>query len=425
MNDNDILVYKKYNFDDIKEIVLFLANPKNINRTSLTNIFSNKCSKQDPKTGEISVTAPKYKITDYFDLPAKVLPNQPTEVKDTTLGIFLFNSYVLCQAFGEKIQYVNETLNEKWCGKIQNELAKLIIEKQLTTEQYAKFTSYSVWLGYQNEIVMPGMSVDLIVPPKEVTDLKKTLMKEHPELVEKKVVDIPTVSAYHDKIEKPLLDKAEEVRDNNYAGRIYEMKKPSFGNNYKNRSITNGAMFDPVSGKYKINTNSFNEGIDEWNFDVLANKCMVASYNRGVNTQIGGTYAKYVGIMMQTVRAGPKGSDCGSKNYVKLQVTDDNKDIIVSSYGLIDGKDTLITDAIAKKLVGKTISLRSPLFCKNPHYLCNKCIGNRFYDLGIENIGLTTNVPLDAQKLKSMKSMHDVSINTITVNPIDHIEFFK
>ena len=425
MNDNDILVYKKLNYEDIKEIVLFLANAKNINRTSLTELFSNKGTKQDPKTGEITVIPPKYRITDYFDLPAKILPNQPNEVKDTTLGIFIFNSYVLCQSFGSKIQYINETLNEKWCGKIQNDLAKLIINKQLAVEEYAKFTNYAVWLGYQNEIVMPGMSIELIVPPKEISEMKKQLLKEHPNLTEKKAVDIPTVAEYHDKVETPLLDKATEIRDGNYAGRIYEMKKPSFSNNFKNRSITNGAMFDPVTGKYKINTNSFNEGIDDWNFDVLANKCMVASYNRGVNTQIGGTYAKYVGIMMQTVRAGPKGSDCGSKNYIKFQVTKDNKDIIVSSYGLIDDKDTLITEDIANNLVGKTISLRSPLFCKNPHYLCNKCIGNRSYDLGIENIGLTTNVPLDAQKLKSMKSMHDVSIKTIPINPIDHIEFIS
>lgn len=425
MNDNDILIYKKYNYEDIKDIVEFLADPKNITRTSLTSLFSNKGTKQDPNTGEITVIPPKYRITDYFDLPAKILPNQPNEVKDTTLGIFIFNSYVIYQAFGDKIAYINESMNEKWCGKLQNELAKKIISKELPIQSYAKFADYAVWLGYQNEIVMPGMSIDLIVPSKEISDMKKKLIKENEQLAERKVVDVTTVAEYHDKIEQPLLDKAEEIRDNNYAGRIYEMKKPSFGNNYKNRSITNGAMFDPVTGKYKINTKSFNEGIDDWNFDVLANKCMVASYNRGVNTQIGGTYAKYVGIMMQTVRAGPKGSDCGSKNYVQFQVTKDNKDIIVSSYVLTAKGEVLVTDSVANQLVGKTVSLRSPLFCKHPQYLCNKCIGNRFYDLGIENIGLTTNVPLDSQKNKSMKSMHDVSVHTIPIDPIDHIEFIS
>ena len=429
MNDNDILVYKKHDYNAVKEIVEKLSDPKKITKALLTDIFSNRMSKQDPVTKEITVIPPKFRITDYFDLPAKILPNQPNAVPDTTLGIFLFNSFVLCQSFGSKIPYINKTLDEKAIGGLQNKLSKMILSKEITVDQYAKFTNNSVWLGYLNELVMPGMSVELIVPDKNLMKYKDKLLKENPELTEKKVVDLVTVAEYHDKIEKPLLDEANKIKDTNYAGRIYEMKKPSFSNNYKNKSITNGAMFDPVTGKYKINTNSFNDGVDDWNFDMLANKCMVASYNRGVNTQIGGTYAKYVGIMMQTVKAGPKGSDCGSKNYVKFRVTKDNAEIIVNSYGLFEenGKkvEKEITDEIAQKLVGKVVSLRSPLFCKNPHYLCNKCIGNRFYNLGIENIGLTTNVPLDAQKLKSLKSMHDISVKTTQIEPSEFIEFLS
>ena len=84
MNDNDILKYVKRDYNDIKDIILFLANPDNITRSSLTELFSNKAAKQDPATGEIVVTPPKYRVTDYFDLPAGILPNQKTEIKDTT-----------------------------------------------------------------------------------------------------------------------------------------------------------------------------------------------------------------------------------------------------------------------------------------------------------------------------------------------------
>jgi hypothetical protein len=423
MNDNDILIYKKYKFEEIKDVIETLSHPEKITRSLLASLFSNRGTKQDPVTKEIIVSPPKYRLTDYFDLPAKTLPNQLTEIKDTTIGIFLFNSFVIYQAFGTKIAYVNKTMNEKVIGNLVKGLSKMIMEKQLEVKEYAKFADYAVWLGYMSELCMPGMSIELIVPPKELTKYKNELLKAKPELAEKKVVDLTSVAAYHDEIEIPLLDKAKEIRDSNYAGRVYEMKKPSFDNNYKNKNITNGAMFDPVTGKYKINTNSFNDGIDEWNFDVLANKCMVASYNRGVNTQIGGTYAKYVGIMMQTVKAGPKGSDCGSKGYVKFAVTKDNKDTIVSSYGLINGKEVEITEEIANSLVGKVVQLRSPLFCKSPKFMCNKCVGNRYYQLGITNIGLTTNVPLDKQKNKSMKSMHDVSVHTIPIEPSEYVEF--
>ena len=425
MNDNDILIYKKVKYDDIKDLIETLSHPETITRSLLSSIFSNKISKQDPITKEITIVPPKYRLTDFFDLPPKILPNQPEAVNDTTIGIFLFNSFILCQSFGSKIPYMNKTLNEKAIGGLVKQLSKMIIEKQIEVKDYARFTNNTVWLGYLSELCMPGMSIELIVPPKELSKYKNELLKENSHLTERRVCDLTDVAEYHDRVETPLLKKAKEIRDNNYAGRIYEMKKPSFENNFKNKNITNGAMFDPVTGKYKINTNSFNEGLNDWNFDVLANKTMVASYNRGVNTQIGGTYAKYVGIMMQTVRAGPKGSDCGSKGYVKFTVTDDNKNTIICSYGLINGEEIEITEDIAKKLVGKTVSLRSPLFCKAPHYLCNKCIGNRSYQLGITNIGLTTNVPLDKQKNKSMKSMHDVSVHTMSINPSEYIEFIS
>jgi hypothetical protein len=67
-------------------------------------------------------------------------------------------------------------------------------------------------------------------------------------------------------------------------------------------------------------------------------------------------------------------------------------------------------------VIGKIIKMRSPIFCKSKQYLCNHCIGNRSYILGIKNLGLTGNIPLDSQKLKSMKSVHDVSIHTVSVD---------
>ena len=73
---------------------------------------------------------------------------------------------------------------------------------------------------------------------------------------------------------------------------------------------------------------------------------MVGSYCRGVNTQIGGTYAKYVGVMMQTVVTGPHGSDCGSKHYLKYKITSETSKIIEYAYGIIGGKEVMLTTDI-------------------------------------------------------------------------------
>lgn len=415
MNDNDILKYVKHDFNTIKDDVLFLANPENITRSSLTRLFSNCGTKQDPVTKEITVIPAKYRITDFFDLPANILPNQPNPIKDTTFGIFIFNSFIIAHAFGDKLAYMNVAFNDDNMDKLLSTLADLIVKKIITVPEFGKFCNTLVWLGYQTELFMPGISEALIIPNKEVTELKVKLLNEHPELTEKRTMSAVETGEYVDKIEKPLLNEAANIRKNNYAGRIYDLGKPSFGNNYKNNNITNGPMFDPSTGDYKINTNSFNEGIDDWNFDILANKTMMGSYNRGVNTQIGGTYAKYVGIMMQALVTGPKDSDCGTKDYINFEVTSKNYKTIEYNYALINGKEIELTMDVLKSLIGKTIKMRSPIFCKSKKYICNHCIGNRSYIMGIKNLGLTGNIPLDAQKLKSMKSIHNASLKTFPI----------
>ena len=67
------------------------------------------------------------------------------------------------------------------------------------------------------------------------------------------------------------------------------------------------------------------------------------------------------------------------------------------------------------KLVGKVIQIRSPLYCQNTK-ICNKCIGDLPYILGVENIGLTASSIGSHYLNYQMKSFHDASIKVSEVN---------
>ena len=69
------------------------------------------------------------------------------------------------------------------------------------------------------------------------------------------------------------------------------------------------------------------------------------------------------------------------------------------------------------KLVGQKIKIRSPLFCcAPPGKICNKCAGEVPYELGIENIGLTSS-SIGAGFLNLLlKSFHDSSVRTTTLD---------
>ena len=163
--------------------------------------------------------------------------------------------------------------------------------------------------------------------------------------------------------------------------------------------------------------------VNSENFNVLANKSVSASYSRSVNTAVGGTYAKYMSAMMQNVVCGPKDSDCGTKGYLDYLVTQFNSNTIKYNYYLKDGKLTRIEPDDLQRLIGKTIKMRSPLFCKSKGAICNKCIGDSYYILNISNIGLTAGTPPNACLNKSMKAMHDISIKTFDIDIKNFISF--
>jgi len=74
------------------------------------------------------------------------------------------------------------------------------------------------------------------------------------------------------------------------------------------------------------------------------------------------------------------------------------------------------------KYIGKTVKLRSPMYCAGGAKKCNICLGEIYYTLGIENVGLaasklsTTILNLNMKKFHDASAnLHDIDLNTITM----------
>lgn len=423
MSSLDVNKYIKHNFEDIKDDLELLKDEHNVSRTLLTQLFSNK-SEKGPD-GKIKIIPSKYRVSDYFDLPKGFLINQPNPQPNTTIGSYLFNAFILCNAFQGKVAYYDKEFNGDNYDSFHQALADAILAKKVTVEEYGKYASMTVWLSYFTELFVPGVSLNFIVPNKNVLDYKKQLLKENESLIKnKKTFNSDEVAEFEEKIEKPLVAKAKQELKDDPSMRFYNLSKPSFGNNYKNSNIINGPLHDPVSGEYKINYNAYSEGISPESFDVLANKAMTSSYSRAVATQDGGTMTKYLSVAMQNVRLGPKDSDCGTKGFIYCKIDKNRWKFILYDYMIEDdGSLTLLTPDLKSKLMGKTIKLRTPLYCKNKDYYCNHCAGDRYYRLGISNIGMTATTATGFIMNKNMKAMHDVSVHPSPMNMEDLIYF--
>lgn len=417
MSSLDVNKFIKHKFEDIKDDLELLKDERNVSRTLLTQLFSNRTEKGPD--GKIKIIPAKYRVTDYFDLPKGFLINQPNPQPNTTIGSYLFNAFVLCNAFENgKVAYYDKELNNDNYGAFHQSIADCILEGTISVKEYGKYASMTVWLGYFTELFMPGVSLNFIVPNKQVIDYKKQLLKENESLIKgKKIFNSDEVAEFENKVEAPLIKKAKEVLKDDPTMRVYNLSKPSFGNNFKNSNIINGPLHDPVSGQYKINYNCYNEGITKESFDILANKAMTSAYSRAVATQDGGTMTKYLSVAMQNIKLGPKGSDCGTKGYILFKVDKAHWSYILYDYMVEDnGSITLIVPQLKSKLMGKTIKLRTPLYCKAKDYYCNHCAGDRYYRLGISNIGMTATSATGFIMNKNMKAMHDVSVHTTDVD---------
>ena len=124
----------------------------------------------------------------------------------------------------------------------------------------------------------------------------------------------------------------------------------------------------------------------------------------------------------QTSVLDDKNSDCGSKLFISVELTEKNYDGYIYRYIKDPSSNQLIELNYdnKSKYVGKIVQMRSPLYCKGDK-ICNKCAGNYYYKMGSKNIGLLT-IEIGGIILnKSMKSFHDSTVHLTKINIDDYI----
>ena len=73
-----------------------------------------------------------------------------------------------------------------------------------------------------------------------------------------------------------------------------------------------------------------------------------------------------------------------------------------------------------KKYLNKRGKMRSPLFCIGENF-CNVCAGDYFYRMNIQNVGNTSTRATSTMMNKSLKAMHDISLDVAKVDIFKYI----
>ena len=117
---------------------------------------------------------------------------------------------------------------------------------------------------------------------------------------------------------------------------------------------------------------------------------------------------------MQTEVLGPNGSDCGTKKGLTVTIPAKIEDYLYR-YIIEDGELICLTPDIIKKYVGKTVKMRSPMYCVAKDCICSKCAGEDFYKLGKTAIGLTATKVATTCSRMNMKKFHENLVKTRTI----------
>lgn len=370
---------------------------------------------------------PKFHPYDLIEVPIGAYGGKLPDGKEkrnknkfiTGVGILVFNKFFF-ESVPELLQYigyVNQTINKKAYGKIFTRLGYLMMEDKISEPVYKEFCKKSQKVMPYVSILAPNHSDNMLTITTKINKRKAQLLREHAEELNAK--DDNSVKVFDD-ISKELLAYARELMADDPAMDMFNSGGGGdFDNNFKNMFIMRGSVKNPDPTKgYNMITSNYMDGISKDEYAAIANTLAAGPYARSKKTEVGGYWEKLFMAAFQHVVLLDPGSDCGTKRYIEMQVTEKNIDSIMYSYAIVGNNLVEITSENRDSFIGKKVKLRFSSMCEAKNGICNKCAGNLFYRLGIRNVGAATPQIPSKLKLLSMKLFHDDQVNFVEMDPM-------
>lgn len=328
----------------------------------------------------------------------------------TIVGQYLANQILLVESIGDLLPFQNDPWNIR---DIEKKLGKLLTDGTITTEHYHKYVENGYELAHFGELFVPTISEKSISVPKAILKRRDELLEKH-----KDELTDPAVVA---SIEKELIQMYKDyIGDDPVAGYL-EASGKSYNVHAKTMHIMVGgvAPFGGNADDVAVITKSLNEGWDKEQFPAMANSIRKGSYARGVETRDTGALTKNIFRAFQDIRL--IDGDCGATKGIEMEFDDTvTPDMFVGRTLLVNGAKVVLTEELVAKYQNKTVTMRSPLTCKQKNGICMTCMGEMFKKLDIRNPGTLAITTTSAMMSASMAAMHVESIN---VQPIEFEKF--
>lgn len=353
-------------------------------------------------------TGQRFRPYDIIEIPANSYGPEGKKNKKpfiTTVGIWIFNKYFIEEDLFDIFKYINKTIDKKMYGKLNNDLSVAVLEDRLLLESMKRFNMKTQKCMPYISILAPNYTDKMLTCTEVINKKKKELYSKYEEQI-KKGDEIAAT-----KMEKELLDFAlEYMGDDPSMDMFISGARGSIGNNFKNMFVMKGVIKDPdpnAKQRYNVMMSNYIDGVSPDEYALLANSLAAGPYARAKKTENGGYREKLFLRAFQHLTLDPPGSDCGTKRYIEVVLTESNINEWMYSYIIEGSKLIELTSQNKSKYIGKKVKVRFSALCESKTGICNKCMGNLYYRLNKTNVGTSlTQIP-SVQKNISMKSFHD------------------
>ncbi len=372
MNKVEYLLYaykKQIYLDNIWYLEMFSIHTDNKEYEYIVIKDNIKYFKVDEHLLETTVARdkPMLEITDTIKLKKFDIPCLKEDIY-TSIGIFIANLLTVVYPFNNKIDYINNIFTPKVLeAKIPNLLKNGIITVD-ERDMFINAVSFSLNTNKQFSYSFTKVSA---TPAPGMGNFKKELRAKYdkdygPEWIEDEIKALQFVN------ELKKYDNKYISKDPSYgkilSGKIVNNSRPRM---YMSFGVESG--FDNTGKDSTFVIESLSEGYpkDKRKLRAIMNSARKGSYDRGAETQQGGSLVKEMQRASNTLTI--KDGDCESKKGLPIDITEKNYKNYKNVYLIEKGISTFKEDL--KDYIGQTVEIRSTQYCKYVDSFCTVCGG--------------------------------------------------
>lgn len=306
-----------------------------------------------------------------FTLPGGILENSPNTI-ETTIGRIIQNKLLLCHPFKDKIAYINQRFGP---GDIEKIIKPRLVDdddpkqkpSDIPVSEYLKYCNAALFISQLTQVCTPGTTEKSLLPPPNAKEVLNQLIEKH-----KDHLDNPAVIAEIGK-EMEQLDR-EYLKGDRSMG--FLIKGKDFDVVRKKMFLMYGfdRDFEDKTSTVDFNPRPLCDGIDYSKLTSYINGSRIGSFSRGAETQLGGVAVKE--LLRTSSNASIAIEDCGTTLGIPTTITQASSKTYLGFYYIENKQSILITEDNISSLIGRTVSMRSPAYCKASHTdYCSKCVG--------------------------------------------------